>query len=271
MTTSTYPSPVDRLLKIGDPREERGKRDYLALGLGPEHVPDLIRMTQEDGLHDADSESQEVWGPLHAWRALGQLRAEQAIEPLLSLLHRFDDEEDDWVGDDLPVVFGQIGPAAISPLEQYAASSQNPLHARGAAATGLQDIGLAHPEARDAVVAALTRLLENYAEPGRDPALNGFLVSSLVDLEATEAARLMERAFAAGAVEGDMGGDWEDVQIELGLKEERATERQRQSNPALETMQHLEQLSKQQSKPAAKKLAPGQPSGSKRKHHRRKK
>ena len=33
-----------------------------------DHVPDLIHMMQDDGLHWADSDSDEVW-------ALGQLRA----------------------------------------------------------------------------------------------------------------------------------------------------------------------------------------------------
>lgn len=228
-------------------------------------------MTQDEALNNADSESQEVWGPLHAWRALGQLRAEQAIEPLLGLLHRYNDMDDDWVGEDLPEVFGQIGPAAIAPLEHYAAASQNPTFARSAAADGIKEIAKRHPEARDPVVAALTRLLENYAEPGRDPDLNAFLIGDLIHLHALEVAPLIERAFTAGAVEEAVVGDWEDVQIELGLKDERTTERERGPNPALETTRLLEQLSKQQSKPAVKKPAPALTSGPKRKHHRRKK
>jgi hypothetical protein len=33
----------------------------------------------------------------------------------------------------------------------------------------------------------------------------------------------MERAFAAGQVELPVAGDWEDVQIEMGLRQTRAT------------------------------------------------
>ncbi len=33
----------------------------------------------------------------------------------------------------------------------------------------------------------------------------------------------MEQAFAAGLVDESVAGDWEDVQIELGLKDERET------------------------------------------------
>lgn len=38
--------------------------------------------------------------------------------------------------------------------------------------------------------------------------LNGFIVGYLVDLEAVEAAPLMERAFAAGRVDVSIMGDW---------------------------------------------------------------
>jgi len=65
------------------------------LGLGPQHVPDLIRMALDDELYWADSDSLEVWAPIHAWRALGQLRAEAAVQPLTRLLARIDDFDDD--------------------------------------------------------------------------------------------------------------------------------------------------------------------------------
>src|SRR5579864_7878643 len=50
-------------------------------------------------------------GKVHAWRALGQLRAVEAVEPLLELFDRL--EDDDWVHEELPAVFGLIGPARI--------------------------------------------------------------------------------------------------------------------------------------------------------------
>ena len=44
-------------------------------------------------LHDAHSGSSAVWAPVHAWRALGQLRAEESIRPLLAVLRERDDDE----------------------------------------------------------------------------------------------------------------------------------------------------------------------------------
>ena len=48
--------------------------------------------------------------------------------------------------------------------------------------------------------------------------MNAFLVEALLELGAQEAAPLIERAFAQGYVDPMVMGDWEDVQVELGLK-----------------------------------------------------
>lgn len=83
MRMKDYALPVDALLTMGDIRETREWSDYLEAGIGPEHTADLIRMATDGELNQADSESLEVWGPIHAWRTLGQLCAQEAVEPLL--------------------------------------------------------------------------------------------------------------------------------------------------------------------------------------------
>ena len=222
MTTADYPPPVDKLLTLGDARDSMSHwPDYLAYGLGPEHIPDLIRMATDEELYVAGSDSLEVWAPVHAWRALGQFRAEAAAEPLTGLLHRIDDNQDDHVGEELPEVYGMIGPAAIPALATYLADAAHPLYARVAAAHSFGEIGANHPGSRADCVAALTAQLERCAET--DPTLNAFLVSYLMDLKAIESAPVMERAFAAGQVELPVAGDWEDVQIEMGLRQTRTT------------------------------------------------
>jgi len=69
MADFDYTEPVSKLLTLGDCRQMRQWPDYLALRIGPEHIPDLIRMIQDEELNQADSESLEVWAPVHAWRA----------------------------------------------------------------------------------------------------------------------------------------------------------------------------------------------------------
>jgi len=143
-TSDSYQPPVSQLLKIGDPYDQRNT-DYLALGLTPEHIQELIRMAQDAELDSDESDRVAMWAPVHARRALGRLRAEAAIQPLLGLLPQI--EDDDWI-DDLSNVFGQIGPASLAPLEAYAASPAHPLHARGLAGEGLVAVGKLHPASR---------------------------------------------------------------------------------------------------------------------------
>lgn len=211
----SYPPPVDKLLAWGEAGADREWPDYpQELGLGPEHVPDLIRMALDEDLHRADSKNPAVWAPVHAWRALGQLRAEAAIEPLLPML---DEPENDWAMDELPAVYGLIGPPAIEPLKTYLAKSASESEGSLSAAEGLANIAERYPEARGACVKALTGQLKRSAD--NDPVLNVFLVNRLVDLKAVEAAKVIERAYAAGRMDDFMAEEWEDVQIELGLKE----------------------------------------------------
>jgi hypothetical protein len=219
-----YSPPVDRLLNYGDCLKMREWPNYLELGLTTEHVPELIRMAKDEDLHFADTDSLEVWAPVHAWRALGQLRAEAAIEPLVALLARTDEDvEDDWTPEELPHVFAEIGPAAIPALTAFLADDRRGVYSRTAAANGLQHIAEKHPAARETVVAILMRQLEQFDD--QEENFNAFLISSLADLKAAEALPLMERAFAADAVEEPIVGDWEDMQIEFGLKAERETPR----------------------------------------------
>jgi hypothetical protein len=216
MGTIDYPEPVDKLLTYGrpEPSDAQNWPDYLELGLGPEHIPDLLRMTADEELWEAGEDASENWAPVHAWRALGQLRAVNALEPLLHLL--VERVRDDWAIDELPQVYGLIGAAAIPTIEAYLADKSHQ-EATGLIAESLEIMTKLHPEDKPEAVAALIRLLENFEE--NDEELNGALISSLVDLKVLEALPLIERAFAANRVDEFMTGDWDNVQVELGLKE----------------------------------------------------
>jgi hypothetical protein len=189
------------------------------MGLGPEHIPDLIRMAVDDKLNYADSESAEVWAPIHAWRALGVLRAEPAIPTLVGIVAGQDDEDfNDWITEELPEVLGMIGPAAIPALSALLEREAAGEYARTDAAKSLAEVAKRHPEARDEVVAILTKCLER-AE-WHDPSLNGFLVSYLIDLGASESAEVIERAYAGEFVDDSICGTWHDVWYELDLEGE---------------------------------------------------
>jgi len=221
MSTTPYTPPVDKLLTLGEPQPFAPDRwpNYLELGLGPEYIPDLIRMATDHEIRgiepkEGEEEEPEFWAPIHAVRALGQLHAEAAIEPLIQLLTV--QVHDEWMQEELRFVFGLIGPAAIPALAAYLADTSHELYPRGYAAHGLEEIGNWHPESRSEVIAALSKQLESFEE--NDYELNGFLISGLSRLKAVEALPLIERAFAADRVDEFVIG-LDDVLVELGLKE----------------------------------------------------
>jgi len=219
---NTFENPVTQLLTLGDVRGQAEWTDYAALGLTEAHIPDLIRMALDEELLWADSESDEVWAPLHAWRALGQLRAETAVESLVTLFTYLDEDMDDWISEDLPEAFGRIGPAATPALRAFLADAAHGEWSRVAAANSLVSIAQRHSASRDEVVAILSAQLARFAEQERN--FNACLVADLAfDLHATEAAPVIEQAFAADTVDLMMMGDWEDVQIKLGLLAKRKT------------------------------------------------
>ena len=217
----TYTEPVASLMRLGDVHGEQEWRDYLALGFTEQHVPELCRMILDKDLFWADSESDEVWSAIHAWRTLAQLKATSAIPALIELLGRVDEYNDDWTSEELPVVFGYIGHAALEPLRAFLADSSQGVWSRAAAGRSFAEIGQRHSELRADCVATLSRQLENYAQ--QDDDFNGFLVGHLIDLKGVEAAPVIEQAFAANKVDVLLQGDWEDVQIYLGLLNERIT------------------------------------------------
>jgi hypothetical protein len=202
--------------------------DYRALGIEGEHIPDLIQMATDEALIEAEVESTEYWAPMHAWRTLGQLRAVEAVEPMLGLFDKLD--EDDWAPLELPVVLGMIGPAALPALAAYLADLSHTVSSRISASNSIEEIGEWWPEGRGECIAILAEQLGRFEKSERE--MNGYLVSALVLLKAREVAPVIERAFEEGAV--DWIEDWDEVQIGLGLKaaKEKTTQKKAKSKRA---------------------------------------
>jgi hypothetical protein len=219
-----YADPV-RLLRtvgktdFGDPDKWP---DYPArFGLGGGHVEALIQMACDPVLLDGDPDSAEVWATLHAWRALGQLRAEAAAAPLLDLLSTPD--MDDAMAGELPVVFGMIGPPALPLLAAFLADRANPEYGLTTAIAAVSAIGERNPACRDECVGILAPMLDPAGDI--DPSTAGFVVCALLDLAAVEAIDPIREAFRRGAVDVSIPGDLEDVEVALGLLERRTTPR----------------------------------------------
>jgi hypothetical protein len=212
MVQSTYSAPVDALLRSGETRVKRWPNYMEKFNLSLADVPELLRMVVDEDLNFSDDKSSESWAPVHAWRALGQLRAEAAIEPLISCFDEMVDN--DWFREEMPEVFSLIGPTAIPAIAEFLANP-NDLYLRWMCAAILVKMSQKHPDVRNECLNRLVNQLQQYTKNSRE--LNGALVCALIDIEAKEAVPLMEAAFSAKRVDTSIPGDWIDVQYALGL------------------------------------------------------
>lgn len=135
LTEAEIPTRLHPLLRFGDDDSLRGSfeqwRDYVSeLELTVDDVPPLLgivgpwssHLTAVDEDVPDDAPPEFAWfAPIHAWRALGQLRAVEAVAPMLAQADALDELGDDWALEDWPHVFALIGAAAIDPLEPFAA------------------------------------------------------------------------------------------------------------------------------------------------------
>jgi hypothetical protein len=221
--TTDYTDPVRRLLSIGESRAADPAKwlDYATkFELRREHSTELIRLACDAALYGSDSASTEVWAPIHAWRALGQLRVAASVPLLLAFL-KSAGNDDDWANTELPVVFGLIGSAAIPPIAGFISDQSHSSFPATTAIMGIKEIARRHPECRDQCIGILERTLER--DGNSDPGLKGFAVSALIDLEAVQAIDVIRRAFRRKTVDLSIVGDEEDVEIEMRLRERRAT------------------------------------------------
>jgi SEC-C motif/PBS lyase HEAT-like repeat len=214
---------VRRRLTIGEGRKARPDRwpDYTSeFQLDREQAPELLRMACDAALNQGDPESPAIWAPVHAWRALGQLGIAEAVQPLLAFLNMIGEDED-VATEELPIVFGLIGPTALPAIGAFLAAPSRSNSSIRVAASGLGEIALRHPPWRNECLTHLVRLLDQDAPP--DDTGKGAVVSTLLDLNAVEAIDAIRLAFRRNTIDISIAGDVEDVEIELGLRRRRST------------------------------------------------
>lgn len=229
MSLPDQPAIVKHLAALGFPQDPDHWQAYDQHGIGRVHIPALIELLQDAASYlnniELDENDPVAWAPVHAWRALGQMQAVEALPVLLDLLALLDTSADDLVMDELPDVFAALGPAALPQLCGYLLEPEHGIWARGAVAEGMKNIALHYPEMRQPVLRTLMGALEGYNV--EEPGFNAFLIAYLMDLKAVEAAPLVENVFNAGRVNEIVTGDWEDFQIAIGLLDRRLNPRKR--------------------------------------------
>jgi len=207
------------LIGLSDPRRGKATQwfNYHSLGWVESDVPLLVEIMFEE------SEGEDnIWVPLHCWRALGQFRALDALKPILNLLDELP-EDDDWLSCDLPDIASHMGAAALPILAEYLNDGDKDEFNRTDVSESIARLGCDHTEAAQDCAKVLSDLLEQ--QDIDTPFLNGALVSGLLDLKAADRIDTIRRAYASEAVDSSICGDMEDVEIALGFRQTRSTPR----------------------------------------------
>lgn len=196
-----YEEPVRRLLHLG----QDYKGNYNELNIRKAHVPDLIRLATDFRVRYNDFPMSYTWGPVHAWRLLGQMEAAEAVEPLL----KWFEVPDPNMMMELPVVYSMIGAPALPALVRYLADENNVDYARSHAVNCIMMIA----EAADDTIynlcaGVLIEQLKKYET--NPPILNGILVEAVRDLNMEIAEPVLEAALASGRVDTSVFDDFVD-------------------------------------------------------------
>jgi hypothetical protein len=212
-----YSTNVDKLLSYGEFNYGTWP-NYLELGFTLDDVPALLQLVKDEESF-WDEEKPAASAPYHAWRVLGQLKAEEAIFPLLAAI----DEESDWCSEEIPKILGRIGEKAIEPTRSYLTDSSKSEDLRSVLPNVFTEIVKNYPEYREQCVAILTELLPQIHQ--KDSTLAGLTIAELMDMNAVESIGTIREAFQRGCVDISIVGDIEDFEIEFGLRKQRSTPR----------------------------------------------
>src|SRR5262245_35917729 len=84
---SPYEPPVASLITYGPAGAPSTWPDYVKeFHFTRRHVPELVRMVDEQAVKKVPDNVAESAAPVHAWRALAQLGAAEALAPMIRLI-----------------------------------------------------------------------------------------------------------------------------------------------------------------------------------------
>lgn len=215
-----YSHNADKLLDYGTLKYEKNWPNYLELGFDDNDIPALLRLAQDWEKFEEEAEPLGS-APYHAWRVLGQLKAEAAILPLLNEI----DDLGEWSCGEANRILGLIGEKAIEPIRAFIFDSGISEERQVIAVEGLGYMVENYPEQKERCKTIFVDYLKQANRP--DSLTAGFVVSALIDMKATDQIELIRDVFNRGCADISIAGDLEDVEIALKLRKKRSTPKPR--------------------------------------------
>jgi hypothetical protein len=112
---------MEALLSAGEELDPTVRAEILQQGARA--VPRLVAIVEDDSLAEVDAPG-GGWAPIHAVDLLAELKAEEAIRPMLRLLRAT--SFDDIIHDRLILALAKMGPPALEPVLEAHAATEDP-------------------------------------------------------------------------------------------------------------------------------------------------
>ncbi len=212
-----YSEKIKQLFQLGNVNALSKEKIYDKLKFDDSDIQELISLATDISLLSRDTEDAENWAPVHAWHILARMKAVEAIDKLIELFHKLEDNHQ--VDEELPEVFAQFGSAALPSLEKYLKNTNHGDGARITAAACVKEIGKVNANVRKNCIHLLNKQLEKFEE--NTPEFNSFLIWYLTDLEAKESFSTIKEAFDRNCVDKTIIGDIGNVEYQLKLTDKK--------------------------------------------------
>lgn len=172
------------------------------------------------GINDDTIESWDNSAIMHSLILLAQLQSDKGLDAVLEIMRQTGDFADYHLGDLTPELLHPAlyacGKDNVPAIEEYLNQPGLDSYLRSQAPDALAMIVFNHPERRDEIIAVFRRLLNNMISnlPIRracDGTFAGFVMSNLMDINATELIPEIKATFATDCVNKTIAGDCKKV------------------------------------------------------------
>jgi hypothetical protein len=205
-------------------RTKEFTKDYAKLGFTQDDVELLIEIALDYDFKYTDSSIEvEQYTPCHAIMALGQFEAVEALEPLLKRLDIFEDY--DYYREALIYYIRKIAYLKIDVLIDYFLDKDNFTGLRILVVEGMEEALKKDKIIDKKVEEAFIRYLQRDDE--LDDFLNPMVIFMLIDITKDRHIDLIRQVFDTKPVDTFYSGDFEDIEVRLGLKKERTKPREK--------------------------------------------
>lgn len=226
-----YDGKVAKLLSLGrDTFMIEDGYSYVAkFGFAQDDVEQLLLLAKDIDIYQYDysdipeDEGLEFFGVIHAWHVLSELEVPKAKEIFIKMIEDCDDDYyDDWILSDFRLL---IKPFRKDMYEYFEESSQLGGYSVW---TRLEYIGAIGDmlKAKEVEAQKVDEYIVKILSSSDNDIVNAGVISICMDEKLIQHHEVIKKCFERKAVDIDHVGDLEDVEIEMGLKEERETERE---------------------------------------------